>query len=105
MLRIGLKLRKVETIVSCLAVRRVAVIAIALGMAFSTSAQWSVAKDVNPKLELIINKGIIRQDGKLANGRQVREIMYGNREAIQQYTNWVTPCRRNISLHPVTTQL
>jgi len=52
MLRLGLKLRKVETTVSCLAVKKVAVIAIALSMAFSTSAQLKVAKEVSPFDEL-----------------------------------------------------
>ena len=84
-------MRKVETIVSCLAVRRVAVIAIALGMAFTTSAQWSFAKEVDPKAELTYFKnGVIKQDGYLLKPRQVREVMYGNREALHLYNSGTT---------------
>jgi len=91
MLRIGFKMRKVETTVFCLAVKRAAVIAIALSMAFSTSAQWKAAKEVSPFDELTIAKnGIIRQNGYLLSRNQIREVLSENRDILHQYNSGTT---------------
>jgi hypothetical protein len=69
---------------------KVTITAIALCMALSASAQWERAKEVNPYAELTWTGGGIRQDGKLLNTNQVREVMYGNREATQQFNSAMT---------------
>jgi len=50
----------------------------------------TLTKEVNPYAELTWTGGVIRQDGKLLSTKQVREVMYGNREATQQFNSAMT---------------
>ena len=65
---------------------RISMVVIALFIVFSSPAQWR-ATTIDPNVELTYSKGNVYQNRRAMTPSLVREAMYGNSEALQQYNS------------------